>query len=299
MKITISGASGFIGRRLLKTLAACGHSLQVLSRHAGMNMPAGVKVFPWDPAKAEPPAESLRDADAVVHLAGEPVAQRWNAEVKARVRDSRVQGTANLVAALAKLERKPAVLVCSSAIGYYGSRGDEVLTENSSRGGDFLSDVCAAWESEARKAESLGVRVVSVRTGHVLDPRGGLLKRILPPFRLGAGGRLGNGQQWMSWIHLDDMAALLQFAVEKPVTGPVNATAPNPVTNAEFTRELAAKLHRPAIFPVPKFALGLMFGEMADVIMGSQRVLPQAAESAGFTFRYAELGPALENLFGA
>ena len=298
MKITISGASGFIGRRLLKTLTASGHSLQVLSRHSGMNMPAGVKVFPWNPAQSEPPADSLRDVDAVVHLAGEPVAQRWNEAVKARIRDSRVKGTENLVEAIAKLERKPAVLVCSSAIGYYGSRGDDVLTESSAKGDDFLADVCASWESAAKKAEALGVRVVSVRTGHVLDPRGGLLKRILPPFRLGAGGRLGNGKQWMSWIHLEDMANLVQFAVENPVSGAINGVSPDPVTNAGFTRALAGQLHRPAIFPVPKLALKLMFGEMADVIMGSQRVLPKAAESAGFAFRFPELRPALENLFG-
>lgn len=298
MKITISGASGFIGRRLLKTLAAAGHSLHVLSRHSGMNMPAGVKVFPWNPAQSEPPAESIRDADAVVHLAGEPVAQRWNAAVKAKVRESRVTGTENLVSALAKLERKPSVLVCSSAIGYYGSRGDELLTETSAAGNDYLAEVCKSWETAAQKAAPLGMRVVSVRTGHVLDPRGGLLKRILTPFKLGVGGKLGSGQQWMSWIHLDDMANLLQFAMEKPVSGPMNAVSPDPVTNAEFTRALASQLHRPAIFPVPRFALNLMFGEMADVIMGSQRVLPKTAESAGFRFRFPELALALENLFG-
>ena len=298
MKMTISGASGFIGRRLLKTLTAAGHSLNVLSRHSGMNMPAGVRVFPWNPAQSEPPAESLRDVDAVIHLAGEPVAQRWNAAVKERIRESRVAGTSNLVAALGKLERKPPVLVCSSAIGYYGSRGDEVLTEASSPGSDFLAQVCQSWEKAAKQAETLGMRVVQVRTGHVLDPRGGLLKRILPPFKLGAGGKLGSGKQWMSWIHLEDMVGLLQFAAEKPVSGPLNGVSPNPVTNSDFTRALAARLHRPALFPVPKFALNLMFGEMADVIMGSQRVLPKVTESAGFTFRFPELSGALENLFG-
>ncbi len=296
--MTISGASGFIGRRLLKTLTAAGHSLNVLSRHSGMNMPAGVRVFPWNPAQSEPPAESLRDVDAVIHLAGEPVAQRWNAAVKERIRESRVAGTSNLVAALGKLERKPPVLVCSSAIGYYGSRGDEVLTEASSPGSDFLAQVCQSWEKAAKQAETLGMRVVQVRTGHVLDPRGGLLKRILPPFKLGAGGKLGSGKQWMSWIHLEDMVGLLQFAAEKPVSGPLNGVSPNPVTNSDFTRALAARLHRPALFPVPKFALNLMFGEMADVIMGSQRVLPKVTESAGFTFRFPELSGALENLFG-
>lgn len=296
MKITISGASGFIGRRLLKTFAAGGHSLQVLSRHAGVNMPAGIKVFAWDPMKGEPPAESLRDVDAVVHLAGEPVAQRWNADVKTRVRESRVAGTANLVKAMAQLPRKPQVLVCSSAVGYYGSRGDERLTEASPAGTDFLAEVCASWENAAKQAETLGVRVVSIRTGHVLDPRGGLLKRILPPFRMGLGGKLGNGQQWTSWIHLEDLVSLFQFAIEKPVSGALNGVAPNPVNNSDFTRALAAALHRPAIFPVPKIALRLLFGDMAEVILSSQRVLPERVEAAGFSFRFPDLGPALENL---
>jgi hypothetical protein len=299
VKITISGASGFIGRKLLKNFAAGGHSLQVLSRHAGTNMPPNVKVFPWDPAKGEPPAESLRDADAVLHLAGEPVAQRWNAGVKARIRDSRVNGTANLVKAIARLPRKPEVLVCSSAIGYYGSRGDEILTESSTQGNDFLADVCADWERSAKEAEALGVRVVSIRTGHVLDPRGGLMKRILPPFRMGVGGKLGSGRQWTSWIHLEDLALMFAFAVDKPVSGPLNGVAPNPVTNAEFTRAVAGALHRPAIFPVPKLALSLMFGEMAEVILGSQRVQPERPLAAGFMFKYPELAPALGNLLRA
>jgi hypothetical protein len=299
MRIAISGASGFVGRRLLKTLAAGGHSLQVLSRHAGMNMPAGVRVFPWDPAKGEPPVESLRDVDAVLHLAGEPVAQRWNDAVKVRIRDSRVVGTANLVKALARLPRKPGVLVSSSAIGYYGSRGDEILTESSTPGDDFLAEVCVGWERSAADAEALGVRVVSIRTGHVLDPRGGLLKRILLPFSLGLGGRLGNGRQWTSWIHLEDLANLFQFAIDNPVSGALNGVAPNPVTNAEFTRALAAALHRPAIFPVPKLALRVLFGEMAEVILSSQRVLPEKSQADGFAFRYPELTPALVKMFGA
>ena len=297
MKIAISGASGFIGRRLLKSLAAAGHSLHVFSRHAGVNMPSGVKVFNWDPVKGAPPAESLRDVDAVIHLAGEPVAQRWNDAVKARIRDSRVMGTANLVKGISQMDRKPSVLVCASAVGYYGSRGDEILTENSSKGDDFLAAVCGQWEEEARKAEGLGLRVVSLRTGHVLDPRGGMLKRILTPFKMGVGGKLGSGRQWMPWIHLDDMASLVQFAVEKPVSGPLNGAAPNPVTNAEFTRAFAAAIHRPAIFPMPKFALGIAFGEMADVILSSQRAVPKAALDAGFTFRFSDLDSALANLF--
>jgi hypothetical protein len=299
VRIAVTGASGFIGRKLLEALAANGHAVHALSRQAGLNVPAGVTVFPWDPAAGEPPEESLRGCGAVVHLAGEPVAQRWTAKVKARIRDSRVEGTANLVAAMARLARKPDVLVSSSAIGYYGSRGGEILTESSTGGGDFLAEVCAAWERSAAQAGALGVRVVSVRTGHVLHPRGGLLKRILPAFRAGLGGKLGNGRQWTSWIHLDDLASLFQLAIEKPVSGPLNGVAPHPVTNLEFTRALAATLHRPAIFPVPKLALGILFGEMAEVILSSQRVLPEKSQAAGFVFRHPELAPALASLLRA
>jgi uncharacterized protein (TIGR01777 family) len=278
MNISISGASGFIGRHLMKSLAQAGHSPRALSRHA-------------------PPPESLREADAIIHLAGEPLAQRWTAAAKQRIRESRVAGTRNLVEALAKLPRRPDVLICASAIGYYGSRGDEVLTESSAPGSGFLPEVCVAWEREAQAAEAFGMRVVRVRTGVVLDARGGALVRMLPPFRMGVGGRLGSGRQWMSWIHLEDLAALFQFALESQVRGPLNGVAPNPVTNSDFTRELAHALRRPAVFPVPGFALRLLFGEMADVLLASQRVVPGAAEAAGFRFRFPQLAPALESLF--
>jgi uncharacterized protein (TIGR01777 family) len=277
MNIAISGASGFIGRHLMKSLAEAGHSPRALSRHA-------------------PPAESLREADAVIHLAGEPLAQRWTAEAKRRIRESRVAGTRNLVAALATLPRRPEALICASAIGYYGSRGDEVLTESSAPGSGFLPELCVAWEREAQAAEAFGMRVVRVRTGLVLDAGGGALVRMLPPFRMGLGGRLGSGRQWMSWIHLEDLAALFQFAVERQVRGPLNAVAPYAVTNSEFTRELARTLGRPAVFPVPGFALRLLFGEMADVLLASQRVAPGAAQAAGFRFRFPQLAPALESL---
>lgn len=296
MNITISGASGLIGRRLLKVLAKDGHVLTALSRHAGTNLPPGVRLSVWDPVKGEAPADGLRDADAVIHLAGTPVAQRWNAQVKRDIRESRVAGTRNLVQGISKLTRKPQVLVCASAIGYYGSRGDEVLAESAAPGSDYLSEVCVAWEKEARSAEALGMRVVRVRTGVVLDARGGALPRMLPPFRMGVGGKLGSGKHWMSWIHLDDLAALFQFALVKPVSGAVNGVAPNPVTNAEFTRTLAAAVHRPAIFPVPGFALRLLFGEMSEILLASQRAAPKAAESAGFTFRFPQLAGALADV---
>ena len=277
MNITISGASGFIGRHLMKSLAQAGHSMRPLSRHA-------------------PPAESLCEADAIIHLAGEPVAQRWTAEAKRRIRESRVAGTRHLVEALAMLPRRPQALICASAIGYYGSRGDEILTESSAPGSDFLAEVCAAWEREAQAAEAFGLRVVRVRTGLVLDAHGGALQRMLPPFRMGVGGRLGSGQQWMSWIHLKDLAALFQFAVESQIRGPLNGVAPHAVTNSDFTRELARALRRPAVFPVPAFALRLLFGEMADVLLASQRVAPGAAQAAGFRFRFPQLAPALASL---
>jgi uncharacterized protein (TIGR01777 family) len=296
VKITISGASGLIGRRLLKTLSGNGNTLQVLSRHAGTNMPGGIKVFPWDPTKGEPPADSLRDIDAVIHLAGEPVAQRWNEGSKRRIRESRVAGTRNLVQAISKLRQPPATLVCASAIGYYGSRGDEVLSEAAAPGVGFLPEVCVAWEKEAIVAESMGIRVVRMRTGVALDPRGGALAKMLPPFKVGVGGKIGSGKQWMSWIHLEDLAGLFRFALENPVKGAVNGVAPNPVTNADFTKALAGVLHRPALFPVPPFALKLMFGEMAEVLLGSQRVQPQQAESAGYRYKFSQLEPALADL---
>jgi hypothetical protein len=280
----------------LKLLAKDGHSLTALSRHAGTNLPPGVRLSVWDAARGEPATDGLRDADAIIHLAGVPVAQRWSANVKRDIRESRVAGTRNLVQAIRELPRKPQVLISSSATGYYGSRGDELLSESSAPGSDFLAEVCVAWEKEAQAAESMGIRVVRVRTGIVLDARGGALPRMLPPFKMGVGGKLGSGKHWMSWIHLDDLAALFQFVLAKPVSGAVNGVAPNPVTNAEFTRTLAAAVHRPAIFPVPGFALKLLFGEMGGILLASQRVAPKAAESAGFTFRFPQLAPALADI---
>ncbi len=298
MNITLTGASGLIGRRLLKNFSMAGHRLHVLSRHTGTNLPPGVSISAWDPIVGMPPEESVRNADVVVHLAGEPVAQRWSGAVKQRIRESRVTGTRNLVERLVTLRNKPKALVCASAIGYYGSRGDEVLSESSAPGGGFLPEVCVAWEHEAQTAEAFGIRVVSIRTGIVLDARGGALKQMLPPFRMGVGGRLGDGEQWMSWIHLADLAALFQLAVEAPVRGVLNGVAPNPVRNADFTRELAKALHRPAIFPIPAFGIKLLFGEMAEILLASQRVVPAAAQAAGARFQFAELSAALAEIVG-
>lgn len=296
VNITISGGSGLIGRRLLKLLGADGHALRVLSRHAGTNLPPGVALSVWDATRGDPPAESLQEADAVIHLSGENVAQRWTAAARQKIRDTRVEGTRHLVQALAKLPRRPQTLVCASAIGYYGSRGDEVLTEASAPGSGFLPEVCVAWENAAREAEALGMRVVLVRIGVVLDARGGALGKMLPPFKMGLGGKLGNGRQWMSWIHVADLAALFRHALQNPLAGPVNGVAPAPVTNTEFTRALGAALKRPAVLPVPQPALRLLFGEMAEMLLSSQRVLPQAAESSGFRFQFPRLEAALSDL---
>ncbi|MCP5116821.1 MAG: TIGR01777 family protein, partial [bacterium] len=243
------------------------------------------------------PADSLRGADAVVHLAGEPVAQRWTPETKRRIRTSRVDGTRTLVEAISKLSERPAVLVAASAIGYYGSRGDEELSEEAPPGEGFLPEICQAWEKETDAAAQLGVRVVKLRVGVVLGLGGGALAQMLTPFRLGLGGRLGSGEQWMSWIHLDDVVGLVRHAIEQSkLEGAVNATAPNPVSNADFTRTLARVLRRPAFFPVPERAIRILFGEMSEILTASQRVVPKAAEAAGFKFSFPDLGTALKNL---
>jgi uncharacterized protein (TIGR01777 family) len=236
----------------------------------------------------------------VINLVGEPVARRWNDEVKRRIRASRVEGTRNLVRALSKVAPPPSVLVNASAIGYYGSRGDEILIEQSPAGSDFLANLTKDWEEAADSAEQFGTRVVKVRIGIVLGKEGGALSQMLRPFRFGLGGRLASGQQWMSWIHLDDVVGLMMFAMRnKAVRGPLNATAPNPARNSELTTELGRVLHRPAILPVPAIAVRALFGEMADFILASQRVLPKVAESAGYRFRFTELRATLENILSA
>ncbi len=296
MKCIISGGSGFIGRRLVDSLLKDGHYVSVWSRTPGKETRAAVGSFFWDPMSGEPASESLEDFDAVVHLAGEPMAQRWTPEVKRKIRDSRVQGTQNLVHAISTLKRRPGVLVCASAIGYYGDRGDEILTESSSPGIGFLPEVCIEWEKQADLAQALGMRVAKIRIGVVLGKDGGALAKMTPAFKSFAGGKVGSGRQWMSWIHLDDIVGMLRYAIDRPISGVLNGTAPAPVTNAEFTRELAATLHRPALLRVPGFALKALLGEMAGVVLASQRVLPKAAEAAGFQFQFTEVGAALKNI---
>jgi uncharacterized protein (TIGR01777 family) len=280
MNIAITGASGFIGQHLTRRLTTDGHMVRAVS------------------TRTAPPPGKFEGCGAVIHLAGEPVAQRWTRAARERIRASRADGTRALVNALRV--RPPKVLVSGSAVGYYGSRGDEVLKEDSPPGSDFLAEIAVAWEREAQAAEAFGVRVVRLRIAMVLGPGGGALQRMLLPFRLGIGGGIGNGKQWMSWIHIDDLTSLIVFALMTPaLSGPLNAGAPNPIINAEFTRELARALHRPAILPVPRLALKLVFGEMAEIIYASQRMVPEAASRAGFRFKFPEVGLALRDVLTA
>ena len=294
MIVAITGASGFIGPRLVERLQNEGHSVRALGRR-DPGLP-GVDFARWD-ASAEPPPETLRGADAVVNLAGEPVAQRWNGEVKRRIRDSRVNGTRNLVSAVGKLETRPVVLISASAIGYYGDRGEDILPETAAPGKDFLSTVCVEWEDQARRASEYGVRVALLRIGIVLGREGGALKQMVPLFRTGVGGPVGSGRQWSSWIHVDDIVGLIAFALRHDhAFGPLNATAPQPVRNADFAKTLGGVLGRPSMVPTPGIALKMLFGEMAQVVLSSQRVVPEATQRAGYTFQYPELRGALEQI---
>lgn len=296
MRALVTGATGFIGPHLLELL----DRPVVLSRDALGARDAlskyKVEAYAWDPMAGPPPAQAFDGVEAVFHLAGESVASgRWTARRKRRIRESREVGTRHLVEALRKLKARPKVLVSASAVGYYGSRGNEVLDESAPPGNDFLAYVCVAWEREAQRAADLGMRVVSMRTGIVLGPEGGALAKMLTPFKLGLGGPLGNGRQWMPWIHVDDLAALYVHCAKQPsVSGPVNGVGPNPVTNREFTQALAAAVQRPAVLPVPYFALRVALGEFAKVLFDSQRAVPQAAQASGFGFRYPRLAPTLE-----
>jgi hypothetical protein len=305
MRSLITGATGFVGRRLLKELSARGPKEPpiVLSRdrqRAERDLSAyGVRALRWNLLTELAPAEALAGVDAVFHLAGESVAEgRWTSAKKIRLRDSRIVGTRNLVAALAQAAQKPQVLVSASAIGYYGDRGEELLEESSPPQSDFLGELCQAWEREALAAEALGIRVVTIRIGIVLGEGGGALARMLTPFYLGLGAPLGSGNQWMSWIHVGDLARLMVFAAEhEQLRGAVNGVAPSPVTNRQFTKVLGKVLSRPTIFPpVPGFMLRLMFGEFGQILLHSQRVQPKAALAAGFAFQFPELEPALRDI---
>jgi uncharacterized protein (TIGR01777 family) len=296
--VLLSGASGFIGSRLARALSADGHRVVRLTRSRNRSGPALADSVDWDPEAGRIDGEALAKArpDAVVNLAGEPIAQRWTTKTRQRIRDSRVNGTAALAGAIAILPQRPAVLVSGSAMGCYGAhRGDELLTEESAPGSDFLARTALEWEQATAPAADAGIRVVLSRTGLVLGKDGGALQRMLPPFRLGVGGRLGSGQQWMSWIALEDTVRALRFLIESPeMRGPVNVVAPEPARNVDFTQTMARVLHRPAVLPVPSVALRLLFGTMADnTLLASQRVAPKRLAGAGFEFRHPHLENAL------
>ncbi len=296
MKALITGATGFVGKKLLTHLKQA-HVLSRDAAKAEKQLAAfGVKAFAWNPEKEQAPLEAFEGVDTVFHLAGESVAEgRWTEAKKERMRNSRIAGTRNLVNAIASLKQRPKVLVSASAIGIYGDRGTELLEESAKPANDFLADLCIEWEREAALARELGVRVVSIRVGIVLGKDGGALGKMLTPFYLGVGSPLGSGNQYMSWIHLDDLVGMMLFAAESAnASGPMNGTAPNPVTNREFTKALGKAVHRPTFFPaVPGFVLNLALGEFAKVLLGSQRCVPRAALDAGYRFKFTEIEPAL------
>lgn len=298
MRILLTGGTGLIGRALCHEWAAQGHALYVLSRRP-QQVPAlcGPTVRGLDRLE-ELDGEPL---DAVVNLAGAPIADRpWTKARRAVLWESRVELTERLVDWLAQRAQRPAVLLSGSAVGWYGDAGEHPVTEQSPAGHDFASQLCVAWEEAAERAEPLGVRVVRIRTGLVLAGDGGFLQRLLPPFRFGLGGPIGNGRQWMPWIHLQDYVALMDFLLHRPGTsGPYNGCAPNPVRNAEFSRSLGRCLHRPAVLPVPALALRVGLGELSGLLLGGQRAVPERLLADGFHFRFAELDAALDDLLGA
>jgi uncharacterized protein len=294
MKVLISGGSGLVGSALTNTLRADGHVVSHFIRPGGKAAPGDVL---WNPSRATVDVPALEGHDAIVHLSGASIADgRWTDKRKAILRSSRVDSTRVLVDSLTHLKQPPRVFVCASAIGYYGDRGDELLTESSGYGNDFLAILCRAWEAEATRASANGIRTVTTRFGVILATQGGALPQMLTPFKLGVGGRLGSGKQWISWVALEDVVKVLRTAIDNEnVNGPVNVVAPQPVQNSEFTRVLAGVLHRPAVFPAPAFALRLALGQMADaLLLSSQRVQPEKLAKISYKFRYETLRPALQ-----
>lgn len=294
MKVLITGASGLIGNALQESFRDRGYEMLLASR----SEPKSDNEIQWDAEKGFAEPERLEGIDAAVHLAGESISGlRWTEEKKRAIRDSRVLGTRSVVEAISGLRDRPRVLVAASAVGFYGERGDEELTESSSAGDDFLSAVAKEWESESRRAEDAGVRTVLIRSGIVLSKDGGALGTMLTPFRLGIGGTVGSGKQWMSWISLEDEVAIINFAIENEnLRGAVNAVSPNPATNYEFTKTLGEVLYRPTILPLPEFAVSMIFGEMGDaLLLASTKALPKRLLDAGFEFKYPDLKPAIEH----
>lgn len=303
MRVAITGATGLVGRRLCRALVERGDEVRVLTRNPEREtgLPSE-DIRAWS-TQGEPEVGLFADVDAVVHLAGESVQGRWTKAKKARIRESRVQGTAAVVKAIAAARSAgtgPRVLVSASAIGWYGERGDDLLSEEEPPGNDFLAEVCQAWEAEAARAEDLGVRVARLRLGLVLAPEGGALAEMKLPYSLGLGGTLGSGRQWWSWIHIEDLISLLVRALdEEGLSGAINASTPEPVRQRDFAKALASALHRPAFLPAPRFALRFALGEFSTELLTSKRVLPAAAEAAGFEFGYPSLAPALSHLLQA
>jgi len=298
MRILVSGSSGLVGKALCEALAQAGHTVVRLVRN---NTALSDQAIYWDPGRGVLAGDQLVGLDGVVHLAGESIANgRWTPEHKARIRDSRVQGTQLLSERIATCGQPPAFLISASAIGYYGSRGDEFLTEDSPPGQGFLADVCQEWEAKTRRAEEAGVRVVNLRLGMVLSAEGGALAKMLPLFRLGLGGPLGNGAMWMSWIHLGDLVRAIVHCINTPsLAGPVNAMTPNPVTNRDFTRTLGKALNRPTFITAPAAMLRLALGEMADeLLLSSARGIPRKLEESGFEFEFAQLENAFTDILG-
>ncbi len=294
MRIAVTGATGFIGQPLVAQLTASGHEVVTVGRARGGAPPPDAM---WNIATGEIDRDRLQGVDGVIHLAGESISERWTAEQKRKIRDSRVKGTHLVSRTLAALTPRPAVLVCISAIGIYGNRDDEVIDESSAPGDGFLADTGRAWEGAADPARDAGIRVLHPRVGIVLNRGGGALERMLPFFSLGLGGRVSTGRQWMSWVARTDVVKALQYLVEAyEGSGPVNVTAPNPVRNSEFTTELASALHRPALAVAPALAIRLMYGEMGmETVVAGQRVLPRALTTAGFAFTFPELREALRH----
>jgi uncharacterized protein len=297
MKVAITGATGLLGSRLVAALTARGDEVTVLSRDPERATERlGVPAEGWDLLAGPAPVDAFAGRDGVIHLAGEPVAQRWSADARERIRSSRVEGTANLVAGLEAVDPRPRVLVSASASGIYGDRGDEELEEDASAGSDFLAEVCIGWEAAADAASKLGVRVTKVRTGIVLDAHGGALEKMLPPFRLGVGGPVAGGRQYMSWIHVDDIVGLYLAALDgEEWSGAVNACAPGAVRNADFSHALGRALHRPAVLPVPGIALRALYGEMAEMVTGGQRMVPARAQALGYGWEHTDLDEALRS----
>ena len=294
MKVLITGASGLIGKELQKSFEQKGYEMLLASR----SEPKDDKHVQWSIDEGFTDPDKLEGIDVVVHLAGENVSGlRWTDEKKKAIRDSRILGTRNVVDAISKLKHKPKTFIASSAIGFYGERGDEEVTESSAAGDNFLAGVCREWEAESRRAEDAGIRTVLLRTGIVLSKDGGSLSTMLLPFKLGVGGVVGSGKQWMSWISLDDQIAAINFLIDNEnVRGAVNLVGPNPVTNHDFTKTLGDVLYRPTFLPLPEFAVSMIFGEMGDaLLLASTKVMPKRLEDVGFEFKYPNLKPAIEH----